>query len=46
MLPALFAAGDVTDKHTHQVVSAAHEGAVAAQAANQVLYPPAQKLPK
>jgi thioredoxin reductase (NADPH) len=45
-LPALFAAGDVTDKHTHQVVSAAHEGAVAAQAANHVLYPPAQKLPK
>ena len=45
-LPALFAAGDVTDKHSHQVVSAAHEGAVAAQAANQLLYPPAQKLPK
>lgn len=44
-LPEFFAAGDVTDKHTHQVVSAAHEGAVAAQAANQVLYPPAQKLP-
>jgi thioredoxin reductase (NADPH) len=45
-LPGLFAAGDVTDRHTHQVVSAAHEGAVAAQAANQVLYPPAQKLPR
>jgi thioredoxin reductase (NADPH) len=45
-LPAFFAAGDVTDKHTHQVVSAAHEGAVAAQAANQLLYPPAQTLPK
>jgi thioredoxin reductase (NADPH) len=45
-LPALFAAGDVTDKHTHQVVSAAHEGAVAAQAANQMLYPAAQRLPK
>ena len=45
-LPAFFAAGDVTDRHSHQVVSAAHEGAMAAQAANQVLYPPAQKLPK
>ncbi len=45
-LPGFFAAGDVTDKHTHQVVSAAHEGAIAAQSANQVLYPPAQKLPK
>jgi thioredoxin reductase (NADPH) len=45
-LPGLFAAGDVTDRHTHQVVSAAHEGAVAAQAVNQVLYPPAQQLPK
>jgi thioredoxin reductase (NADPH) len=45
-LPALYAAGDVTDKHTHQVVSAAHEGAAAAQAANQLLYPAAQKLPK
>jgi thioredoxin reductase (NADPH) len=44
-LPAFFAAGDVTDRHSHQVVTAAHEGATAAQAANQVLYPPAQKLP-
>ncbi|MDQ3460642.1 MAG: NAD(P)/FAD-dependent oxidoreductase [Deinococcota bacterium] len=33
-----FAAGDVSDKHSHQVVSAAHEGAMAAQAANHVLY--------
>ena len=45
-LPGFFAAGDVTDKHSHQVVAAVHEGAIAAQAANQVLYPPAQKLPK
>jgi thioredoxin reductase (NADPH) len=45
-LPHLFAAGDVTDRHSHQVVTAAHEGAMAAQAANQVLYPPAQKLPR
>ena len=42
--PRLFAAGDVTDKHSHQVISAAHEGAMAAQAANQVLYPPFQRL--
>jgi thioredoxin reductase (NADPH) len=41
-----FAAGDVTSRHTHQVVSAAHEGAMAAQEANQVLYPAAQKIPK
>jgi thioredoxin reductase (NADPH) len=44
--PGFFAAGDVTDRHSHQVVSAAHEGAMAAQAANQVLYPSAQKIPK
>jgi thioredoxin reductase (NADPH) len=43
-LAGFFAAGDVTDKHSHQVVSAVHEGAQAAQAANHVLYPPAQKL--
>jgi thioredoxin reductase (NADPH) len=42
--PRLFAAGDVTDKHSHQVISAAHEGAMAAQAANQVLYPSSQRL--
>ena len=43
-LPGFFAAGDVNDKHGHQVVSAAHEGAQAAQAANFVLYPPRQRL--
>jgi thioredoxin reductase (NADPH) len=42
--PRLFAAGDVTNRHSHQVVTAAHEGAMAAQAANQVLYPPFQRL--
>jgi thioredoxin reductase (NADPH) len=42
--PAFFAAGDVTNKHAHQVVTAAHEGSTAAQAANHVLYPPRQKL--
>jgi len=45
-LPTFFAAGDVTNKHSHQVVSAAHEGAQAAQAANHVLYPERQTLPK
>ena len=39
-----FAAGDVTDKHGHQVVTAVHEGAAAAMAANHVLYPPLQRL--
>ena len=43
-LPTLFAAGDVTDRHSHQVVAAVHEGAAAAMAANQVLYPPRQRL--
>jgi len=35
---SFFAAGDVTDKHSHQVVTAAHEGAQAAQAASYYLY--------
>jgi thioredoxin reductase (NADPH) len=43
-LPGLLAAGDVTDKHSHQVASAVHEGAQAAQAANALLYPPLQRL--
>jgi len=43
-LPGFFAAGDVDNKHSHQVVSAAAEGAMAAQAANQVLYPEQQRL--
>jgi len=43
-LPRFFAAGDVTDRHSHQVVTAVHEGAQAAQAANHVLYPASQKL--
>lgn len=45
-LPGFFAAGDVTNKHSHQVASAVHEGAQAAQAANHVLYPEVQRLPK
>jgi thioredoxin reductase (NADPH) len=41
---AFFAAGDVTDRYGHQVVTAVHEGAVAAMSANHVLYPPLQRL--
>ena len=43
-LERFFAAGDVTDKHSHQVTAAVHEGATAALSANAVLYPPRQKL--
>jgi thioredoxin reductase (NADPH) len=43
-LPTFFAAGDVSDKHGHQVAAAVHEGAAAAMAANHVLYPPLQRL--
>jgi hypothetical protein len=43
-LPGFFAAGDCDSKHSHQVVTAAHEGAMAAQAANHVLYPAMQRL--
>jgi thioredoxin reductase (NADPH) len=43
-VPNFFAAGDVSDKHGHQVAAAAHEGAAAAMAANHVLYPPLQRL--
>jgi thioredoxin reductase (NADPH) len=43
-LPRLFAAGDVSDRHSHQVASAVHEGATAAQSANHALYPTSQKL--
>jgi thioredoxin reductase (NADPH) len=43
-VPAFFAAGDVNDKHGHQVSSAVAEGGQAAQAANFVLYPPFQRI--
>jgi thioredoxin reductase (NADPH) len=43
-LARLFAAGDVNNKHSHQVASAVHEGAEAAQAANHTLYPPLQRI--
>lgn len=41
----VYAAGDVTGLHSHQVVTAAHEGAQAASAANYYLYPPELKEP-
>jgi thioredoxin reductase (NADPH) len=37
-VPGLFAAGDVTAGHAHQVTTAAHQGATAATAVNYVLY--------
>lgn len=42
-VPRLFAAGDVTGRHAHQVSSAVHEGAMAGQAANFDLYAEFQK---
>lgn len=40
----VFAAGDVTNRHAHQVANAVAEGAAAATAANQLLYGPDQRL--
>ena len=37
-VPGLFAAGDVTAGHAHQVTAAAHQGATAATAVNYTLY--------
>ncbi len=39
----VYAAGDVTREFAHQVVTAAHEGATAAQSANYDLYRPEQR---
>jgi thioredoxin reductase (NADPH) len=39
-VPGVFAAGDVTRLHSHQVSTAVHEGGQAASAANYFLYPP------
>lgn len=39
----VYAAGDVTKLFAHQIVTAAHEGSMAAQAANYDLYSPVQK---
>ena len=43
--PGLYAAGDVTSPHDHQVSAAVHEGNQAACAANYFLYRPVQKAP-
>jgi thioredoxin reductase (NADPH) len=42
-IPRLYAAGDVTKAFAHQIVTAAHEGATAAQTANYELYHSYQK---
>jgi thioredoxin reductase (NADPH) len=44
-VPGLYAAGDVTSPHNHQVSAAVHEGREAAGAANYYLYRPVQKGP-
>ncbi len=38
-VPGIFAAGDVTRLHSHQISTAVHEGGQAASAANYYLYP-------
>jgi thioredoxin reductase (NADPH) len=43
-VPGVYAAGDVTSIHSHQVTTAVHEGAQAASAANYHLYPPEAKV--
>jgi thioredoxin reductase (NADPH) len=43
-VPGVYAAGDVTSIHSHQVTTAVHEGAQAASAANYYLYPPEVKV--
>jgi thioredoxin reductase (NADPH) len=42
-VPGVYAAGDVTRLHSHQVSTAVHEGGQAASAANYYLYPPELK---
>ncbi len=42
-IPGVFACGDLTRRHSHQVVIAAAEGATAGEAANYDLYRPEQK---
>lgn len=43
-IPRLFAAGDVTKMLSHQIVTAAHEGATAGETANYELYRPEQRI--
>jgi len=38
--PGVYAAGDVTRLHSHQITTAVHEGGTAASSANYFLYPP------
>ena len=40
----VYAAGDITRPYSHQIVTAAHEGSMAAQAANYDLYRPQQRM--
>jgi thioredoxin reductase (NADPH) len=42
-VPGIYAAGDVTHPHNHQISAAVHEGNEAACAANYYLYRPVQK---
>jgi thioredoxin reductase (NADPH) len=42
-VPGLYAAGDATAGHSHQVTTAAHLGATAATAVNHDLYDPAER---
>lgn len=44
-IPFVYAAGDLTKRFSHQIGSAVHEGATAAEAANYDLYLPEQKYP-
>lgn len=37
-VPGIYAAGDITRPYSHQIVSAVHEGSIAAQAVNYDLY--------
>lgn len=43
-VPFVYAAGDVTRMFSHQIITAAHEGSMAAQAANYDLYRPEQRM--
>jgi thioredoxin reductase (NADPH) len=43
-VPGVYAAGDITQLHSHQISAAVHEGAQAASAANYYMYPDELKL--
>jgi len=44
-VPGVYAAGDATNLHDHQLITAAHEGGQAACGANYYLYRPVQRDP-